>query len=127
MSDEPSYVPSEIDLKLRLGISRLLYTKYRPHYGDQSKFLCAGIVNWVLVEPPGNEAAQTFVETNRSLIERESMNLHLDPKLALALSSLRFYANLVGAEESRKVGGSGGEGSRVKCSYSVCKGNLPYG
>ena len=85
---KPTYLPSEVDLKLRLGIFRLLDAKYRPSFGDQSKFLCAGILNWVLLEPPGNEDARGFLEMNKSLIEHEAMTLRLDPKLSLAISLL---------------------------------------
>ena len=97
MNDEPldqeleKLVPSEIDLKLRLGIFRLLNAKYRPHFGDQSKFLCAGVFNWALSEPPGNEEAKSFSEANKYLIEREATSLYLDPDLALALSILYTF------------------------------------
>ena len=86
--DEPLNLPSEVDLKLRLGIFRLLDAKYRSSLGDQSKFLCAGIVNGLLLEPPSNEDAIRFLEVNRSLVEQESMTLHLDPRLSRAISLL---------------------------------------
>jgi len=97
MNNEPldqelaKLVPSEIDLKLRLGIFRLLDKKYHHQFGNQSKFLCAGIFNWVLSEPPGNEEAKSFSETNKYLIEREAMRLNLDPDLALAFSILYSF------------------------------------
>lgn len=97
MNNEPldqeleKLVPSEIDLKLRLGTFRLLDAKYRPHFGNESKFLCAGIFNWALLEPPGNEEAKSFSETNKCLIEREAMSLYLDADLALALSILYTF------------------------------------
>lgn len=86
--DEPTYLPSEVDLKLRLGIFRLLDAKYRPSFGDQSKFLCVGIMNGLLLEPPSNEDARRFSEVNKGLIEQESMTLHLDPRLSRAISFL---------------------------------------
>ena len=86
--DTPTYLPSEVDLKLRLGIFRLLDAKYGPSFGDQAKFLCAGILNWIFLEPPGNEDARVFLEMNKSLIENEAMTLRLDPKLSLAISLL---------------------------------------
>ncbi len=88
LGDKSTYRPSEVDVKLRLGIFRLLDAKYRPSFGDQSKFLCAGIFNSVFLEPPGNEDARGFLETNKSLIEHEAMTLSLDPKLSLAISLL---------------------------------------
>jgi|HubBroStandDraft_6_1064221.scaffolds.fasta_scaffold437653_1 hypothetical protein len=88
---EPSYVPSEVDLKLRLGIFRLLEKKYRPQFGSRSKFLSAGVVNWALLETPSNEEGQAFWEANKGLIEGEAKNLHLDPVPALALSILYSF------------------------------------
>jgi hypothetical protein len=87
----PSYVPSEVDLKLRLGIFRLLQAKYHPRFGARSKFLSAAIVNWALLETPGNEEAQAFWEANRDLVEEEAKNLYIDPVPALALSILYSF------------------------------------
>jgi hypothetical protein len=91
IAGQPIFVPSEVDLKLRLGICRLLDAKYRPHFGSQSKFLCAGIVNWVFLESPDNEEAKKFLEINQGLVEQEAKNLHLDADLALALSVLYTF------------------------------------
>jgi len=84
--DGDRLVPSEVDLKLCAGIFRLLDAKYRSQFGDQSKFLCTGIFNWAFLEPPGNDGAKSFLEGNRSLIEREAMTMYLDSDLALAVS-----------------------------------------
>jgi hypothetical protein len=88
---EASLVPSEIDLKLRIGIFRLLDIKYRSQFGNQSNFLCAGILNWALLEAPGNAEAERFLEDNRSLIEREAMKICLDSDLSLAVSILYTF------------------------------------
>jgi hypothetical protein len=102
--DEPTLAPSEIDLKLRLGIFRLLNARYRPQFGDQTKFLCAGIFNWALVEPPGNDEAKRFLEANGSLIQREAMNLAADPNLALAFSVLyTFTLILLGPNDPERT------------------------
>jgi hypothetical protein len=90
--NRPVYLASDVDLKLRLGIFRLLNAKYRPSFGDQSKFLCAGMLNCILLEPPGNEDASSFLEMNKDLIEREATTLSLDPKLSLAISLLYTLA-----------------------------------
>jgi hypothetical protein len=88
LNDRCTPVPSEVDLKLRLGIFRVLEAKYRSRFGDQCKFLCAGIMNWALLELPGNEVATKYLDTNRQLIEQEAMCLHRDRDLALAFSIL---------------------------------------
>jgi hypothetical protein len=89
--DETRLVPSDVDLKLRLAIFRLLDTKYRPHFGTQSKFLCAGIFNWAFREEPVKEDARDFLEKNKDLIVQEAMSLHLDRELNLAFSILYAF------------------------------------
>jgi hypothetical protein len=87
-----SCVPSEVDLKLRLGICRLLERKYSPRFGSRSKFLTAGVVNWIMLEPPGNDETAKFLETNETLVRREAENLHLDADVALAISVLYTFS-----------------------------------
>jgi hypothetical protein len=89
--NRPICDPSEFDAKLRIGIFRLLDAKYRPRFGDQTKFLCAGIFNYALSEPPGNDEAEAFLRSNERLIEQEAGNLCLDQHLALALSILYTF------------------------------------
>jgi hypothetical protein len=79
---------SQVDSKLRLGIHRQLLARYLPSFGDQSQLFCAGIVNWILVEPPDGEDESLFFEANGALIQREANALHLDSRLALAISTL---------------------------------------
>ena len=100
MSDDGDrLVPSEVDLKLCVGIFRLLDAKYRSQFGDQSKFLCAGIF-----EPPGNDEAKNFLESNRSLIEREAMTMYLDSDLALAVSiRYTFMLILLGSNDPERL------------------------
>ena len=69
----------------------MLDTKYRPHVGNQSKFLCAGIFNWAFREAPANEDASNFLEKNKGLIVEEAMSLHLDRELNLAFSILYAF------------------------------------
>jgi len=89
--DNPVYLADEIDWKLRLGILRLLGEKYRPSWGDQSKFLCAGILNWILLESASNEDGKAFFEVNKHLIAQEAMTLGADPELARTLSILYMF------------------------------------
>jgi len=84
-------VPSDVDLKLRLGLFRLLQRKYHPTIGEESKFLAAAIVNWALAEVPGNEEAKMFSEANSSRIQEEAERIHLDIKVAGALSILYTF------------------------------------
>ncbi len=79
-------LPSEVDLKLRLAIIRLLDDKYRSSWGNQSKFLSAAILNSVVLEPPSNEDARVFCETHRNFIEEEAGKLHLDVELSTAVA-----------------------------------------
>ena len=90
-NEQPICPPSEIDLKLRLGIFRLLQRKYHPLYGDQSKFLVAGIVNWALAESPDHKEAKEYQEANARLVEEEAGKMHQDVKLAGALSVLYTF------------------------------------
>jgi len=97
-------VPSEVDLKLCVGIFRLLDAKYCSRFGDRSKFLCAGIFNWVFLEPPGNDEAKSFVEANRGRIEREAMAMYLDSDLALAVSiRYTFMLILLGPSDPERL------------------------
>jgi hypothetical protein len=89
--DNPVYLADEVDWKLRVGIFRLLGEKYRPSWGDQSKFLCAGILNWILLESASNDDGKAFFEVNKHLIEQKAMTLHTDPELATALSILYTF------------------------------------
>jgi hypothetical protein len=89
--DNPVYLADEVDWKLRLGIFRLLGEKYRASWGDQSKFLCGGILNWILLESASNEDGKAFFEVNKNLIEQEAMTLHIDPELDTALSILYTF------------------------------------
>jgi len=88
--NRPICLPSEVDLKLRLGICRILEKKYHPIFGNQSKFLVAGLVNWALCDSPRSEEAKKFLETN-NLIEEEASKLHLDARVSAALSVLYTF------------------------------------
>jgi hypothetical protein len=89
--NDPVYLADEVDSKLRVGIFRLLAEKYRPLWGDQNKFLCAGILNWVLLESASNEDGKAFYELNKDLIAKEALTLHTDPEAAKALSILYMF------------------------------------
>jgi hypothetical protein len=89
--DNPVHLADEVDWKLRLGIFRLLGEKYSPSWGDQSKFLCAGILNWILLESASNEDGKAFFEVNKHLIEQEAITLGGDPELYTALSILYMF------------------------------------
>ena len=89
--DQYLSTPSEVDLKLRLGICQLLERKYRPIMGNRSKFLSAGLVNWALCDVPENEEAKQFVETNQILIEQEAGNLYRNQTISCALSTLYTF------------------------------------
>src|SRR5271169_802642 len=89
--DNPVHLADEVDWKLRLGILALLGEKYRPSWGDQSKFLCGGILNWILLESASNKDGKAFFEVNKTLIEQEAMTLHFDPELATAVSILYTF------------------------------------
>jgi hypothetical protein len=89
--NRPMYDPAGIDAKLRIGIFRLLDGKYRPRFGNQSKFFCAAIFNHALSEPPGNDEAKAFLKSNERLIEQEAGNLCLDQHMAAALSILYTF------------------------------------
>jgi hypothetical protein len=73
---------------LCVGIGKMLQAKYGPHFGDQSKYLSMGILNFVLATPPGNEEAERYCEANRCLIEQQANAIHLDFELAYAFSIL---------------------------------------
>ena len=84
---QPVLLASAIDLKLRFGIFCLLNAKYRPAWGrNDSRFLCAAILNSILLEPPGNEDARVFLERNKELVEREALTISTDSKLSLAVA-----------------------------------------
>ena len=89
--DNSVHLADEVERKLRLGIFRLLGEKYRPSWGDQSKFICAGMLNWILLELASNEDGKAFFEANKNVIEQEAMTLHMDSKLATALSILYTF------------------------------------
>jgi hypothetical protein len=80
-----------VDLKLRLGIGRLLQRKYLPILGNESKFLVAGLVNWALCDQPESEEAKKFLDTNQTLIEEEAEKLHQDQAVSCALSILYTF------------------------------------
>ena len=95
--------PSEVDCKLRLGIFKLLTEKYKHEYGERTKFLCAAIMNSALLEPPGNDEAQEFVDRNGSLIDKETGKLCEDQKLSLAFSILYSFTLLrIGPKDPRR-------------------------
>ena len=81
-------VPSEVEFMLCLGIVKMLQAKYGPHFGDQSKYLSVGILNFALETPPGNEEAERYCEANRCLIEQQAHAIYLDFELADAFSIL---------------------------------------
>jgi hypothetical protein len=81
-------VPSEVEFMLCVGIGKMLQAKYGPHFGDQSKYLSIGILNFALETPPGNEEAERYCEANRCLIEQQAHAIHLDFELAYAFSIL---------------------------------------
>jgi hypothetical protein len=67
---------------LCVGIGKMLQAKYGPHFGDQSKYLSMGILNFVLETPPGNEEAERYCEANRCLIGQQANAIHLDFEFA---------------------------------------------
>ena len=75
-------VPSEVEFMLCVGIGKMLQAKYGPHFGDQSKYLSMGILNFVLETPPGNEEAERYCEANRCLIGQQANAIHLDFEFA---------------------------------------------
>jgi hypothetical protein len=83
--------PTEVDLKLRLGIERLLLKKYLPLLGSQANLLAAGLVNWTLCDSPETSEAKMFAHTNADMIEQEATKLHQDPKLRHAFSVLYAF------------------------------------
>jgi hypothetical protein len=64
---------------------------YSTAFGDQTKFLCAAILNHALVEQPGNDEAKQFSQANSSLIEEEAQKISADPDLARAFSILYSF------------------------------------
>ena len=75
---------------LCVGIGKMLQAKYSPDFGDQSKYLSMGILNFVLA-PPENEEAERYREANRCLIEQQAHAIYLDFELAYAFSILLSF------------------------------------
>jgi len=87
--NRPICTPSEVDLKLRLGICRILEKKYHPILRNQSKFLVARLGLFAIRRR--SEEAKRFLETNNNLIEEEAAKLHLDARVSGALSVLYTF------------------------------------
>lgn len=126
IDDQSTCVPSEVDLKLRLAIFRLLDAKYRPTFGDQTKFLCAGILNWTFLEPPGNEEAKRFWDTNEPLVKQEAENLYLDSRLATALSVLYTFTLIrLGPKQPERTMGLADRATELNILISSAKELYP--
>lgn len=93
MSDIPvATLPSEVEFILSLGILKLLIAKYQPHFGDQSSFLGAAILNFAFLMPPsGIEEVERYRAENACLIEQQARLINLDFRLANAFSLLYSF------------------------------------
>lgn len=80
--------------KPRTGLFLRVHELYSPKYGDETKFLCAGIMNYVTVSDPTNEAGKRYFAEKFVLIAREAAKLHLVPEVRKALSYL-YAAEIV--------------------------------
>jgi hypothetical protein len=92
MSDmEFGVLPSEVNSMLRLGIFKKLHAKYKPHFEEQTKYLCASIINYALAEKASNGEAQRYMDDNGCLITQQAVTLHNDIELAMAFSVLYSF------------------------------------
>jgi hypothetical protein len=92
--------PDDVDLMLRIGTFSLLHAKYKPHFGDEAKFLSAAILNYALLMDAGNETALEYYNRNESLIQQQAKLAHLDRELHEALSRLVDFVMIRTAPES---------------------------
>jgi hypothetical protein len=81
-------LPSEVAFLLQLGIFKKLNNRYVPYFGNDSPLLSVAIVNFLLVEEPGNEDALRYKTANQVLIEQQAQLVSSDPDLSFALSVL---------------------------------------
>ena len=91
----PQDLISEIDTLLRLGVLGLLDRKYKSVLKEDSKFLCAGILNSILLEEPNNSDAQKYLENNYSFIEQQAHCIMEDGELAYAACILSSFTILI--------------------------------
>ena len=93
MSEPPfGALPSDVELLLVSGIGARLIRRYQPHFGDQSKFLAAAIINSAFLLPSGEtEPVQRYLSEHGCLIEQQAQLIHLDPELADAFSLLYSF------------------------------------
>jgi hypothetical protein len=73
---------------LRTGLSIRVHQLYSPQYGDEARFLCAGILNYVTASTPTNEAGKRYMSEKPALVKTEAAKLHLAPEIRKALSYL---------------------------------------
>lgn len=66
-------LPSDLELLLVSGIGKRLIDRYQPYFGDQSKFLSAGIINFAFLLPSRQtEQVQRYLSENECLIKQQA-------------------------------------------------------
>jgi hypothetical protein len=89
--------------RLRVGLFATLDKSHRAAYADERfrTFLCAAILNHVVVEPPGNNEAVKFAETHWALIEAEARKIGDDPEIS-RIASYLYAAQILHAAISTR-------------------------
>jgi hypothetical protein len=73
--------------KPRTGLFLRVHELYSPKYGDETKFLCAGIMNYVTVSDPTNEAGKRYF-AEKFVVRKALSYLYAAEIVYLALSGL---------------------------------------